>query len=94
MSDSDIVRIYRMPGGTKGHYDALVEASDDVMAAGAKVHLAGSNDSDLWVVEVWSSPEELAAWKESQAAGNEDVLASVPDAEVIEFDLHQLLATS
>jgi len=70
MSDNGIVRIYRMPGGTNEQYDEVVAAAGDVIAAGARVHLGGSNDSDLWVIEVWPSADDLAAWLQSQAAGN------------------------
>ena len=91
MSDNGIVRIYRMPGGTNEQYDEVVAAAGDVIAAGARVHLAGSNSADLWVIEVWPSAEDLAAWQQSQAAGNAAQAAILPDPEVIEFDLHRLL---
>ena len=67
MIDQGLVRIYRMPGGTNAQYDEVVAAAGDVIAAGAEVHLAGSNESDLWVIEVWPSTEALAAWQASQA---------------------------
>jgi hypothetical protein len=93
MSDNGIVRIYRMPGGTNEQYDEVVAAAGDVIAAGARVHLGGSNDSDLWVIEVWPSADDLAAWLQSQAAGNAAQAAILPDPEVIEFDLHRLLVS-
>jgi len=91
MNDQGLVRIYRMPGGTNAQYDEVVAAAGDVIAAGANVHLAGSNESDLWVIEVWPSAAELSAWQESQAAGNAAQAAIFPNPEVIEFDLHRLL---
>ncbi len=93
MSDNGIVRVYRMPGGTNEQYDEVVAAAGDVIAAGARVHLGGSNDSDLWVIEVWPSADDLAAWLQSQAAGNAAQAAILPDPEVIEFDLHRLLVS-
>jgi hypothetical protein len=66
MSDQGIVRIYRMPGATNNQYDEVVAAAGDVIAAGARVHLGGSNDSDLWVIEVWPSADALAAWQASR----------------------------
>lgn len=93
MSDNGIVRIYRMPGATNDQYDEVVAAAGDVIAAGARVHLAGSNDSDLWVIEVWPSADDLAAWLQSQAAGNAAQAAILPNPEVIEFDLHRLLVS-
>lgn len=83
--------MYRMPGGTNGQYDQVVAAAGDVIAAGARVHLAGSNSSDLWVIEMWPSVVELAAWQETQVAGNAAQEAILPDPEVIEFNLHRLL---
>jgi hypothetical protein len=91
MSGQPLVRMYRMPGGTNAQYDQVVAAAGDVIAAGATVHLAGSNETDLWVVEVWPSAEKLEAWRESQAAGNAEQQAILPNPEVIEFDLHRLL---
>ncbi len=91
MSDNGIVRIYRMPGGTNGQYDKVVAAAGNVIAAGARVHIAGSNSSDLWVIEVWPSTVELTAWQETQVAGNAAQAAILPDPEVIEFNLHRLL---
>lgn len=93
MSDNGIVRVYRMPGGTNEQYDEVVAAAGDVIAAGARVHLGGSNDSDLWVIEVWPSADDLAAWLQSEAAGNAAQAAILPDPEVIEFDLHRLLVS-
>ena len=92
MTGREIVRIYRMPGGTNAEYDEVVAAAGDVIAAGAIVHLAGSNESDLWVIEVWQSADKLHAWRESQAAGNAEQQAVLPNPEVIEFDLHRLLS--
>jgi hypothetical protein len=43
MNDQGLVRIYRMPGGTNAQYDEVVGAAGDVIAAGAAVHLAGSD---------------------------------------------------
>lgn len=91
MAGDGVVRIYRMPKGTTDQYDAVVAEAGDVIAAGAQVHLAGANSSDLWVVEVWPSADALAAWQASQAAGNAAQAAILPDPEVIEFDLHRLL---
>lgn len=91
MPEQSLVRIYRMPGGTNGQYDEVVAAAGDVIAAGATLHLAGSNESDLWVIEVWPSAEKLQAWRESQAAGNAEQQAILPNPEIIEFDLHRLL---
>jgi len=88
------VRIYRMPGGTNAQYDEVVAAAGDVIAAGAAVHLAGSNDSDLWVIEVWPSAEALAAWQASQAEGNAAQQAIFPNPEVIEFELHKALSAT
>lgn len=89
----EVVRVYRMPGGTNAQYDQVVAAAGDVIAAGAKIHLGGSNDTDLWVIEVWSSREQLAAWLESQAAGNAAQAELLPDPEVFEFPLHRLLSS-
>ena len=94
MIDQGLVRIYRMPGGTNAQYDEVVAAAGDVIAAGAEVHLAGSNESDLWVIEVWPSSEALAAWQASQAKGNAAQQAIFPNPEVIEFDLHRLLTAT
>lgn len=91
MSDQGVVRIYRMPEATNEQYDEVVAAAGDVIDAGASVHLAGSNSSDLWVVEVWPSREDLAAWLQTQAAGNAAQAAILPNPEVIEFDVHRLL---
>lgn len=91
MSDNGIVRIYRMPKGTTEQYDAVVAAAGDVIAAGARVHLAGANAEDLWVVEVWPSTEALASWQASQVAGTVAQEMILPDPEVIEFPLHRLL---
>ena len=89
---AEVVRIYRMPGATNAQYDEVVAAAGDVIAAGAKIHLAGSNDADLWVVEVWASAEQLAAWLATQAAGNAAQEAILPDPEVFEFDVHRLMS--
>ena len=94
MIDQGLVRIYRMPGGTNAQYDEVVAAAGDVIAAGAQVHLAGSNESDLWVIEVWPSSEALADWQASQAEGNAAQQAIFPNPEVIEFDLHRLLTAT
>jgi len=94
MIDQGLVRIYRMPGGTNAQYDEVVAAAGDVIAAGAEVHLAGSNESDLWVIEVWPSTEALAAWQASQAEGNAAQQAIFPNPEVIEFELHNALSAS
>jgi quinol monooxygenase YgiN len=83
-----------MPGGTNPEYDEVVAAAGDVIAAGAKLHLAGSNETDLWVIEVWSSAEQLAAWLETQAVGNAAQEAILPNPEVFEFDLHRLLSAN
>lgn len=91
MGDNNIVRIYRMPGGNNDQYDEVVAAAGDVIAAGARVHLAGSNATDLWVIEAWPSARALASWQESQVAGNTAQEMILPDPEVIEFDLHRLL---
>jgi hypothetical protein len=92
MTGPELVRIYRMPGGTNAQYDEVVAAAGDVIAAGATLHLAGSNESDLWVIEVWPSADKLRAWRESQAAGSAEQQAILPNPEVIEFDLHRLLS--
>jgi len=94
MIDQGLVRIYRMPGGTNAQYDEVVAAAGDVIAAGAEVHLAGSNESDLWVIEVWPSTEALAAWQASQAEGNAAQQAIFPNPQVIEFELHNALSAS
>jgi len=94
MSEQGLVRIYRMPQGTNEQYDEVVAAAGDVIAAGAAVHLAGSNESDLWVIEVWPSADALAAWQATQAEGNQAQRAIFPNPEVIEFDLHRLLTAN
>ncbi len=91
MSEQGLVRIYRMPGGTNAQYDEVVAAAGDVIAAGARVHVAGTDDTDLYVIEVWPSTEALAAWQESQTAGNAAQEAILPDPHVIEFPVHRLL---
>jgi len=91
MADEGLVRIYRMPGGTTDQYDKVTAAAGDVVAAGASVHLAGTTDTDLWVVEVWPSAEALAAWQESQAAGRAAQDATFDEVDVIECDLHRFL---
>jgi len=91
MSDQGCVRIYRMPSGTTEQYDTVVAAAGDVIAAGARVHLAGANDDDLWVIEVWPSADALAQWRAEQEAGNAAQAELLPNPEIIEFDLHRLL---
>jgi hypothetical protein len=86
-----ICRIYRMPGGTLDQYDAVTAAAGDALAAGAQVHLAGTDGDALYVIEVWPSREALGAWIESQPAGNEAQVALLPHPEVVEFDLHRQL---
>ncbi len=91
MSDQGLVRIYRMPGGTNAQYDQVVAAAGDVIAAGARVHVAGTDDTDLYVIEVWPSTDALATWQESQVAGNAAQEAILPNPQVIEFPVHRLL---
>jgi len=84
-----ICRIYDVPGATLEQYDRVNERVGTEKPEGARVHIAGTTDRGLQVIEVWDSSEDIERYM-SAGLGAALEEMELPEPTITEFEVHSL----
>jgi hypothetical protein len=77
------------PGGTMDQYNQVVERMhlDGRMAPGGLIHVAGSYDGGLRVIDIWENMEHFARFREEQIVPHTEALGlPSPEVRMVEID--------
>lgn len=87
-----ICRIYEVEGATLEQYDE-VDAKFPENPAGATLHVAGSADGTLYVVEIWETAQHADDY---MATGIAEAIeaAGIGEPSVTEFEVHNFTHVS
>lgn len=94
-----IAVITDLPDVTRAQYETARKHLGDRMQTGNLVHMAGPTEGGWRVIEVWESPEAVAAFFGSEAARNAFQAAQIPPAQIppaqpTVFPIHTLAAVA
>jgi hypothetical protein len=85
-----ICRIYDVAGATIDEYEKVAGQIDMDKPKGAHVHIAGTNDRGLQVIEVWDSQEDIDRYMDA-GLGKAMQAANLPQQPAItQFEVHKL----
>ncbi len=85
-----ICRIYDVAGATLEQYDEVDRKVGPDKPEGVHLHVAGTTDDGLKIIEVWDSPEHIERYMTESGLGEALEEAQVPEPEVTEFEVHKL----
>jgi hypothetical protein len=81
--------IFDFPGGTMDQYDQVVERMhlDGRMAPGGLIHVAGSYEGGLRVIDVWEDMERFARFRDERIVPDTQAVGlAPPELRVVEID--------
>jgi hypothetical protein len=84
-----ICRIYDVPGATIEQYEEVAGKINMDKPQGAQVHIAGTNDRGLQVIEVWNSQEDIDRYMNA-GLGEAMQAAKLPKPAITDFEVHKL----
>ncbi len=89
-----IAVIMDMPDVTREQYETARRNLGDGMQTGNLVHMAGPTEGGWRVIEVWESPEAVAAFFGSETARNAFQATQIPPGQPTVFPIHTLAAVA
>lgn len=84
-----VALVFDFPGGSMRHYDEVVERMhlDGRMAPGGLLHVAGSYQGSLRVIDVWEDLEQFSHFRDEQLAPHTAAVGlAPPEVRVVEVD--------